>query len=402
VFYTPFSDAGAAAVADLSPAAWSQARELLRTRSLLYQEGERCRFHPLVRDFGLARLTDPAAAQRRAAQFLTDLWQSGGDVNPHEVLAVPRHWLAAGDWPTAAGTAADLTGGHDRSLDRRGYWNEIAVILRIVIESRQIGQEETVVDLWNRLSNVLRLAGDYTNALASAQRGLALARQVGARLGEANVLQAIGDVQQFRDDREGALALYGQALELFRQVGDRLGEANVLAASGQLDLTRGQPIQAQILLHEAVQIYEAIGSRYSIAAQTGNYGWTLRRIGQAEQARPYLLQAAELFEQMGLNDYAQRHRQAAESGDQMARLLQQWQPILETLAAAVQGDDGARREFLSRIEPLQKTADWRHLCEALQHILAGERDPGVLAGGLDDVDRAILAAALSRVAAKPG
>ena len=198
------------------------------------------------------------------------------------------------------------------------------------------------------------------------------------------------------------MASYGQAQELYRQVGDRLGEANVLAALGKLELIRGQSIQAKILLHEAIQIYEAIGSRYSIAAQTGNYGWTLRRIGQAEQARPYFVEAARLFEEMGLADYAQRHRQAAESEDQMTRVLQQWQPILETLAEAVQGNDGARREFLSRIEPLQKTADWRHLCEALQHILAGERDPVVLAGGLDDVDRAILAAALSRVAAKPG
>ena len=126
-------------------------------------------------------------------------------------------------------------------------------------------------------------------------------------------------MQQFRDDRAGALASYGQALELYRQVGARLGEANVLAVMGQLELIRGQSTQAKILLHEAVQIYEAIGSRYSIAAQIGNYGWTLRRIGQAEQARPYLLQAATLFEEMGLADYAQRHRQAAERGDKPAQ-----------------------------------------------------------------------------------
>ena len=54
------------------------------------------------------------------------------------------------------------------------------------------------------------------------------------------------------------------------------------------------------------------------------------------------------------------------------------------------------------MEPLEKSADWRSLCESLRRILAGERDPGVLTAGLDDVDRAILAAALSRVTATSG
>jgi len=45
---------------------------------------------------------------------------------------------------------------------------------------------------------------------------------------------------------------------------------------------------------------------------TGNYGWTLRRIGRHDDARPYLLRAADLFAAMGLGDYAERHRMAAE------------------------------------------------------------------------------------------
>ena len=293
VFYTPFSDAGAAAVADLSAAAWTQARDLLRTRSLLYQEGERCRFHPLVRDFALARLADPARAQRRAAAFLTALWQSGA-ASPQEVLAVPRHWLAAGDWRAAA-SAADRLTGYDYSLDKSGYWNEIAAVLRIVIDSCPADEGEMVVHLLAKRSGLLRLAGDYTNALASARAGLALARQVGDRLGEANVLAAIGDVQQFRKDMEGALASYGQALELYRQVGDRLGEARVLAAIGDVQQFRADRAGALASYGQALEMYRQVGARLGEANVLLALGDLTRQAHDYTQAWQYYTQAQQHY-----------------------------------------------------------------------------------------------------------
>ena len=312
------------------------------------------------------------------------------------------------DWKAVGDAWYDMAGLHEEEMPRR--WDVAAASYAEAARAyTNAGQTAWQAEALFQAADAARRVYATEASLDYAQNSLALYRLLSdgsstpqtILLGEANTLKVIGDVQQFRDDREGALASYGQALELFRQVGARLGEANVLAALGQLELTRGQSTQAKILLHEAVQIYEAIGSRYSIAAQTGNYGWALRRIGQAEQARPYLLQAAELFEQMGLNDYAQQARQGAESEDPIARLLQQWLPRLRTLAAAAHGDDGARRQFLASIEPLEKTADWRSLCQSLRRVLAGERDPHLLSAGLDEVDRAILAAALNLVTSEP-
>lgn len=124
------------------------------------------------------------------------------------------------------------------------------------------------------------------------------------------MLQAMGDVLQFRGDRDGALAHYADALKLFRAIGAQRGEANVLAAQGQLflpdNLTR-----ANELLNQAIEIYSKIGSHYSIPAQIGNFGWKLWRLDEKQKAKPYLTQAADLFEQIGLLDYAERHRNAA-------------------------------------------------------------------------------------------
>jgi len=79
-----------------------------------------------------------------------------------------------------------------------------------------------------------------------------------------------------------------------------------------LTLINADQAAADRLLEQALAIYRTIGDRYSVPAQIGNYGWTLWRIGRHEQARPYLLQAADLFAEMGLVDYAERYRSAAE------------------------------------------------------------------------------------------
>ena len=128
---------------------------------------------------------------------------------------------------------------------------------------------------------------------------------------KANVLKAIGDVQQFRKQMDAALVSYNEALKLFKAVGSNLGEANVLASQGQLYLPDDLN-KANEFLNSAIKIYESIDSKYSVPAQIGNYGWKLYRLGEHEKAKPYLLQAADLFEKMGLMDYAERHRNAAQ------------------------------------------------------------------------------------------
>jgi len=85
----------------------------------------------------------------------------------------------------------------------------------------------------------------------------------------------------------------------------------VYSAQGQVYLLDGQQEEAKQMLAKAISIYEIIGSRYSIPAQIGNYGWALLRAGKFAEACPYFEQAVPLFEAIGLDDYAQRHYQAA-------------------------------------------------------------------------------------------
>jgi len=176
---------------------------------------------------------------------------------------------------------------------------------------RAVGDRLGEANTLQALGDVQAFRDERDAALASYAQALTLYRAVGDRVGEANTLKALGDVQAFRDERDAALASYAQALTLYRAVGDRLGEANVYSAQGQVYLLDGQQEEAKQMLAKAISIYEIIGSRYSIPAQIGNYGWALLRAGKFAEACPYFEQAVPLFEAIGLDDYAQRHYQAA-------------------------------------------------------------------------------------------
>lgn len=232
-------------------------------------------------------------------------------------------------------------------------------------------------------------------------------------------------------------------------------EAERLAERGRAALLGGDQAAADRLLAEAVALYESIGDGYCVAAQTGNYGWTLRRAGQPEQARPYLQRAAERFAALGLHDFAERHRSAAEEGDtplnasllaglppavrgalernDLASLefainslplaqqqvvfqrlqeagvisdaasddtaeeaVQQFDVLLRDIAAVALGDPTYRAEIEVALADLERKG-W-NLRGAVQAIWGGQRDPARLTAGLDAVDARLVRRILELIA----
>jgi len=177
---------------------------------------------------------------------------------------------------------------------------------------RDIGSRLGEANALQALGDVLRFQDNLHDAQDHYQQALQLYRDIGDRLGEANTLQALGDVLRFQGNPHEAQHHYQQALQLYRDIGDRLGEANSLSSLGINALLRNQEHLAEELLEQAVEIYRQIGDRYSEAAHIGNYGWALLREKREAEAHPYLVRAAELFDEIGLEDYAKRHRRAAD------------------------------------------------------------------------------------------
>jgi hypothetical protein len=229
--------------------------------------------------------------------------------------------------------------------------------------------------------------------------------------------------------------------------GGRKARAEALIRRGRELLERDELPAATELLNQAVKLYWAVGEQYTAAAQIGNYGWALRRKGRPDLARPYLEEAARLFAEMGLQEYAERHRFAAEDvnpgvtaellatlppavrgalergdvaglqfaldalsvaerelvlerltaagvvsaggGDNgAAEALRQFEPLLQGIAAVARGEEGERAEIEAALEDLERKG-WR-LRRAALKLWQGERRAGPLAHGLDELDAALV------------
>jgi tetratricopeptide (TPR) repeat protein len=228
---------------------------------------------------------------------------------------------------------------------------------------------------------------------------------------------------------------------------DPKARAEELINRGRELLDQGQIAPATDLLNQAVKLYWAAGEQYAAAAQIGNYGWALRRKGRADLARPYLEEAARLFEAMGLAEFAERHRFAAEDanpgvteellaalppavrgalerGDVAAlqfaldalplaereliverltaagivsinegaegegEAVRQFEPLLQGIAAVARGDETDRAEVEAALDDLERKG-WRLRSAALK-IWQGERRLSPLTHGLDELDTALV------------
>lgn len=228
---------------------------------------------------------------------------------------------------------------------------------------------------------------------------------------------------------------------------DPKAQAEELIGRGRELLDQGQLGPATALLNQAVKLYWAAGEQYAAAAQIGNYGWALRRKGRADLARPYLEEAARLFEALGLAEFAERHRFAAEDanpgvteellaalppavrgalerGDVAAlqfaldalplaereltverltaagivsvnegaggegEAVRQFEPLLQGIAAVARGDEADRAEVEAALDDLERKG-WRLRAAALK-IWQGERRLSPLTHTLDELDTALV------------
>ncbi|WP_129628052.1 tetratricopeptide repeat protein [Candidatus Oscillochloris fontis] len=223
-------------------------------------------------------------------------------------------------------------------------------------------------------------------------------------------------------------------------------DADALITRGRTLIEQGQLPEATKLLNQAVKLYWSAGDFYSAAAQTGNYGWLLRRLGRADLARPYLEHAATIFDEIGLADFAERHRFAAndvasvlepdflanlppavrgalERGDgaglqaaidalpiaeqqlifeqlsaagvisdvseeQAAAAVQQFEPLLQAIATVARGDASERTDVEQALEDLERKG-WQ-IRQPVLRIWQGVRNSSALLFQLDPSDAALV------------
>ncbi len=155
-------------------------------------------------------------------------------------------------------------------------------------------EEQTVMSIaaeakvLNAAGYTAALQGDYTQAQARFEHGLALYTQIGDQRGIASLIQGCGFVAMLRGDLAPATEYVERSLMLFREAQDSWGIAWSLYDLGYLGLAQGDMVRARRLLEQALVRLREQGIMWGIYR-------ALLALGFIMLEQDHLARAAELY-----------------------------------------------------------------------------------------------------------
>jgi tetratricopeptide (TPR) repeat protein len=303
-------------------AAWQDSIRECVGSSLLRFDGERYRFHPLVRRFAFEQLGAAQEAwQRGFIAFFRQLVMDNDDINDHAKLAVLtaewRNAVAAAEtaeelkeWD-AVNRVSEYLGGF---LLLRGLWSERERLnLRALAAARAAGNRQNEGGALNNLGVVYDAQGRWAEAEASYQQSLAIKREFGDRVGEGTTLNNLGVVYDAQGRWAEAEASYQQSLAIKREFGDRVGEGITLHCLGNLYTQQKKWAEAETCYQQSLTKYQEVGDR-------PHEGWVLQNFAQLHEAQGDIAGALELGRQgIAVLERTQDTRRLAEVRELVAR-----------------------------------------------------------------------------------
>jgi len=141
--------------------------------------------------------------------------------------------------------------------------------------------------------------GNYREATAHGEAGLALAREHDSPADEALILNTLGLVFLEMKNPSAARTYFEQSLAIFRAEADLRGVARVLANSGGVAGYQGNYTTALDYFEQALRIAREIGSRKGEALQLGNMGWLSGLLGDYKKAHEYTERNLRIAREIG-------------------------------------------------------------------------------------------------------
>ncbi len=151
----------------------------------------------------------------------------------------------------------------------------------------------------NALGDLLRVKGDYDEALTHLQTALAQYERHNHTRGQAHVFNNIGQLYWAKSAYEHALAQHQRALQLARQIDNRLEIAQCLSSMGLVYYRQSSYAQALDCHRQALTVAEALGNRHDIAKHLSNMGVVYYDQGDFAAATTYLERALTIDRDLG-------------------------------------------------------------------------------------------------------
>ena len=169
-----------------------------------------------------------------------------------------------------------------------------------------------VLECHLKIADCATLLGELEQAREHYLGTIRVALEAKKSAWRAHALRGLGNLETKLGNNDLARQHYGEARGLFKKEGNRLGEANVLHGLGDLERTLGNNDLARQHYGEARGLSQKVGNRLGEANVDFSEGTLLGSLGHPEQAKQMLLRAQARYAQLGMHEWAERARRAAE------------------------------------------------------------------------------------------
>lgn len=180
----------------------------------------------------------------------------------------------------------------------RGYYNEGRRWLHTALE-RSIAPTSTRATALAQASFFASLQGDFQQAAALAEEGLALARSMGPRDMQSLCLVVLGEVALDAGAHERALKLYETGLGISRDLGDKPGMAIALHDLGYAARFQGDYALAEAHFAESHAVCQEVGDKEGVARALRGIANLAREQGDYNRAARLYQEALNLYRQLG-------------------------------------------------------------------------------------------------------
>lgn len=267
----------------------------LAAEHLIVPEGERYRFHDLLRLYATecARRDEPAPAQEEIVARLLD-WYLAMSHAANLVIGPARNRVT----PTLVHVPSQLPfgGRHDEILSYLdGEHGNMTPIVRYAAEH---GHDVAAWQLTYLLTGFFEYRGYWADRLELCRLGLAAAERLGDAFAAGLMLSTLGvacvELHRFHD----ALEHLRLAFDRMESVGDKRGQGVALNNMAVACIGLRRFAEAVEAADQALVLHRAQGHTVGTALALNNLGYSYAELGRFEVALPHLAEALEIGRQL--------------------------------------------------------------------------------------------------------
>lgn len=223
----------------------------------------------------------------------------------------------------------------------------------------RLGEPHSEAVYWHQLGMVAEQAKDWEEAERCYREAIRIREQICDLPGLATDFNQLAILAQSAGRLEDAERWYLRAIELGEKMNDQKGIAIRLNNLANLHLSQGRLVKAEQCARRAATIKETL----DLSAEP----WiTFNNLTKIAQAKGNAQERAQ---------WRRKEQESYFAFPGAAYQLPQWAPpLIQTVAAAVQGNTNAKSEVEKILPQLEAIENWMDLATAIWRMLAGERN----------------------------